>query len=212
MKINISVLASALLFGALLLSPKQVTAQSSKPESVVSLTDFRNQLSQLQGDVSATVNSLNAVKGSAKNAADLTKASAELDSRFKTLEAHVETVRTNAILVKARVRAHYEAWSKELTAMQNASLREKAQDRLTRSQKEFDKISAEAADAKEEVLPFVSSVKDIVIYLNADLSEEAVNSLSGTIWKLNNKSKSVIGSIGDVIEEIDSTIKSLPQR
>jgi hypothetical protein len=210
MKVKTIALASAIAFSAILSQPQQAVAQ--KPASIVSLMDFRNQLVQLQGDISATVNSLNAVKQSAKKQAELSTAAGELANRFNTLEARVETVRTNATVMKARVKAHYEAWSKELTEMQNASLREKAQDRLTRSEKEFQKISAEAADAKEEVLPFVSDVKDIVIYLNADLSEEAVNSLSNTIWKLTNRSKSVNGSIGDLIEEIDNTVKSLPQR
>lgn len=199
-----------LAFGAMLSQPRQALAQ--RPASLVSLMDFRNQLVQLQGDVSATVNSLNAVKQCANKGPELEKAASELGNRFNSLEACVESVRTNATVMKARVKAHYEAWSKELTDMQNASLREKAQDRLTRSEKQFQKISAEAADAKEDVLPFVSDVKDIVIYLNADLSEEAVNSLSGTIWKLTNRSKSVISSIGDLIEEIDKTAKSLPQR
>jgi hypothetical protein len=46
----------------------------------------------------------------------------------------------------------------------------KPQDRLTRAQKAFNEIVEEAAEAKEEVLPFVSDIKNIVIYLNADLS------------------------------------------
>jgi len=210
MKFKNTVIASALAFAAaIVLQPRQAPAQ---PASTVSLRDFRNQLAQLQGDISAVVNSLNAVKQSGKNQGDLTKAAGELGNRFNTLQTRVETVRTNATIMRARVKSHYEAWSKELTEMQNANLREKAQDRLTRSQKAFEKIAAEANDAKEEVLPFVSDVKDIVIYLNADLSEDAVNTLSGTIWKLTNRSKSVIGSINDVIEEIDNTIKSLPQK
>ena len=210
MKRKTIVVATVLAFGAIFSQTRQAMAQM--PASVVSLMDFRNQLVQLQGDVSATVNSLNAVKQNAKKGPDLEKAATDLGIRFNSLEARVESVRTNATVMKARIKAHYEAWSKELTDMQNANLREKAQDRLTRSQKQFQKISEEAADAKEEVLPFVSDVKDIVIYLNADLSEEAVNSLSGSIWKLTNRSKSVISSIGDVIEEIDNTAKSLPQR
>ena len=210
MKINITVLVSVLALGAPLFQPQQAVAQAAKPASVVNLMDFRNQLSQLQNDISATVSSLNTVK-ECKKEADLPKAVKELGTRYTALEARVEEIRTNAIIVKAHVKAHFESWAKELTAMQSASLREKAQDRLSRSQKEFEKIIAEGVEAKEQVLPFVSEVKDIVIYLNADLSDDAVKTLSGNIWKLGNRSKSVIGSIGDVIEQIDDTVKSLPQ-
>jgi outer membrane murein-binding lipoprotein Lpp len=211
MKNRISILAGALAFGALLFQPLHA-AESAKPASVVSLMDFRNQLNLLQGDIAGIVGSLNLVKSCATKQDELTKAVADLNSRFDRLQNRVETVRSNAVILKATVKAHYEAWAKELTSMQSASLREKAQDRLTRSEKEFEKISAQAAEAKEELLPFVSDIKDCVIYLNADTSDEAVNTLSNTIWKLGNRSRSVSGSITDVIEQIDATVKSLPQR
>jgi len=212
MKTKTIVLAGVLAFCAVVLQPLHGADQPSKASSQVGLLDLRNQLMALQDDVSSVVGSLNAVKGSAKKQDELAKAHADLVSRFDTLQNRVETLRSNAVTLKATVNTHYEAWAKELTAMQNASLREKAQDRLTRSQKEFEKISAEANDAKEQLLPFVSEVKDCVIYLNADLSEQAVDSLSSTIWKLGNKSKSVIGRIGDVIEQINDTVKSLPKK
>jgi hypothetical protein len=209
MKNKITTLACALALGAALVHPNQAAAQTSKP--VVSLADFKKQLMMLQTQVSATAASLNDVKESAKNPAELTRAAAGLDTTFNALQAQVDSIRSNAITVKACVKSSYEAWSKELTEIGNAKIREKAQGRLTDSQKQFDKIIATAAEAKEEVLPFVSDAKDIVIYLGADLSGEAVETLSGAIWKLGNRSRSVNSSIGDVIEQIDRTIKGLPQ-
>jgi hypothetical protein len=211
MKQTLVAFACMMAIAGALVQPNQVQAQA-KAASVISLADLRNQLATLQGQISATVNSLNAVKEAAKKKSDLNGAASGFSSRFKALEDAVETTRKNAITVKATVKEHYAAWQKNLTEMQNAKLREKAQDRFTESQKEFDKIVAEASEAKEEVLPFVSDLKDIVIYLEADLSEEAVDSLSNTIWKLGNRARSVNSSIGDVIEQIDRTIKSLPQK
>src|SRR5262245_57007473 len=123
MKINIAVLAVVLTFGATLLNPELARPQSAKkPASVVSLLDLKNQLMMLKTDISATVNSLNTVKESSKKEADLAKAVDELGTRFKSLEDRIGEVRTNAITVKARVKDHYDAWAKELTEMQNASL------------------------------------------------------------------------------------------
>src|SRR5262249_22214438 len=158
----------------------------------------------------STIGSLNDVKQAARKEAELAKAVAEFKQRFQALEQRVETVRTQAVTTKARAKEHYEAWQKELTALQSAKIREKAQERFSESQKEFDKIIEEAATAKAEVLPFVSMIKDIAIYLDADLSKDAVESLSNDIWKLTNKTRSVNGTIGDLIEQIDRTLKSLP--
>jgi len=46
---------------------------------------------------------------------------------------------------------------------------------------------------------------------NSPIRHPQVKSLSGTTWKLGNRSKSVVGSIRDVVEQIDRTIKSLPK-
>ena len=201
-----------LALGAALLQSTQALAQTEKPASTVSLADMKSQFALLQTDINSAVEALNYVKESAKKPAELNKAAGVLGRAFETMQARVNTLQTNAVSVKARVKEHYEAWSKQLTGMGNANLREKAQERLTESQKEFDKIVVQATEAKEQVLPFVSAVKDVVIYLGADLSDEAVKSLSGDIWKLGNRSKSVNSSIQDVVEQIDRTIKSLPQK
>ena len=208
----ISTICTLAISGVALLQSSQLAAGAEKPGSTVSLADLRNQLAMLQTEVSSVVEGMNAVKESAKKPAELSQAAANLGRSFDALQNRVNTLQTNAVTVKSRVKEHYEAWSKQLTGMSNPNLREKAQERLTESQKQFDKILQEATEAKEELLPFVSSAKDIVIYLNADLSEDAVDTLSGDIWKLGNRAKSVNSSIGDVIEQIDRTIKGLPQR
>jgi hypothetical protein len=202
----------ALALGTALLQPNLVAAPNTKPASVISLGELKSQLMALQNQVSATVASLQQVKDSVKNEAALSKAAAEFQTRFNALEAQVGTVRKQAVVVKARAKEHFEFWHKDLTEMQNAKLREKAQERFTETQEQFDKIISTAQEAKEEALPFVSDLKDITLYLEADLSQDAVKSLSNTIWKLGNRSKSVIGSIGDVIEQIDRVIKSLPKK
>jgi hypothetical protein len=211
MKIRLISTICTLTLGAMLIQPDHAVAQT-KPDSAVSLADLNSQLSRLQMNVQTAVSSLNTVKESAKNPADLSKAAAAYDRSFNALQAEMEGVRSNAIAIKATVTAHYETWQKELTALQNPGLREKAQERFSKSQKEFDKIVTKATAAKEQALPFVSQLKDINIYLSVDLSEEAVKSLSGDIWKLSNDSRAVIGRIEDVKEQINRTMQSLPQK
>lgn len=200
----------ALAVSAVLIQPNRTMA--AKPASTVSLADMKAQLTLLQDNITSAVNALQQVKESAKSESDLKKAAAYFESRFKALESQVETVRKQAVVTKARSKEHYESWQKELTEVENPKIREKAQARFTESKKEFDKIIASAERTKEEALPFVSDVKDIVLYLDADLSEDAVDSLSSTIWKLGNRSRAVIGSIADLNEQIDRTIKSLPKK
>jgi hypothetical protein len=211
MKHTLITLICALALAPVCFQPVQAADNKAKPASIVSLADLKNQLVTLRANLSDSVAALGAVKASANKSSELERAALDFTQRFAALETQVAVVRQQAVTTRARIRDHYDAWEKELMAMQNANLREKAQGRLTESKEQFAKIVEEANEAKGEVLPFVSEMKDIVIYLNADLSKDAVETLSSTIWKLNNKYKAVNGSIGDVIEEIDNTIKGMPK-
>jgi hypothetical protein len=212
MKIKITTLAGVLAIGAALIQPGQATAQSEKPNTVVSLNELKSQLARVQDHIATTVSWLEQVKKTSKDPAALKKAATEYSNQFRALDAEVEKTRTMAVHVKARSNEHFESWQKDLSTVQNSKIREKAQERFTEAKEEFSKIIEQASEAKEQVLPFVSELKDIMIYLETDLSDEAVHSLSNTIWKLANRSKSVIGSIQDVNEQIDRTIKELPQK
>lgn len=209
MRNKIPSLACVLALGTALLQPQLAAGQDTKP---VTLADMKSQLAMLQTRITAVVDGLEQVKASEKNDAALAKAIAEFQTRYAALEGQLGTVRTQAVVVKARANEQYETWQKDLATVQNPSIREKAQDRFAASKKEFDKIIEKAATAKEEAVPFVAQVKDISIYFQADPSSGAVKSLSSTIWKLGNKSKSVNDSVKDVIDQIERTIKSLPKK
>ncbi len=186
-------------------------SQNQRSSTVVSLAELKNQLTSLQGQISGTVAALERVKSSAEDDSALGKASSDFNSRLKGLDAQVELIRKYAVTVKARAKDHYEAWQKEISTVQNPKIREKAQERFAEARKQFDKIISSADEAKQHVTPFVADLKDIGTYLEVDTSQDAVKSLSGTIWKLGNKTKSVLGSISDVNEQIDRTIQAMPK-
>jgi len=181
-----------------------------KPSTVVSLGELKNQLASLQGMISSTVASLERVK-SAGDDGSLGKASSDFTTRLKGLDNQVELIRRYAVTVKARAKDHYEIWQKEISTVQNPKIREKAQERFAEARKQLDKIISTAGETKQQLGPFLTDLKDIGIYLEADTSQDAVKSLSNTIWKLGNKSKTVIGSISDLNEQIDRAIQATPK-
>lgn len=195
-----------------LATTKVMAAQPDKPASVISLTDLNKQLSQLQSEVSAAIGSLNTVKESWRSAAELNKAATQFGLAYDALQIQMDTVRSNAVTIRATVNTHYDAWQKELTTLQNANLRERAQERFAKSRRDFDRIITKASEAKAVAVPFVSDLRDITIYLGADLSEDAVKSLSNEIWKLGITANAVNGKIEAVKEQITRTTESLPQK
>jgi len=160
MKNRKMIIIPVLALGTALMLAVSARAQNARTASLVSLSELRSQLTTLQNSVAGTMESLQQVKTAAAGGeSGLTKAAADFRSRFNQLESQVGTVRTQAVLVKARAADHYESWQKDLSTVQNAKIREKAQDRFTEAKKEFDKIVEKAGVAKEEALPLVSELK-----------------------------------------------------
>ena len=183
-----------------------------KPSSVVHLADLRYELAALQTNISASLVSLHRVQEAATAGSPLGQAVGDFCGQFILTQDRVEAVRRKAVVVKARVKSHYDAWGLELTKMQNPQIRAQAGSRITGSKEQFARIIASADEAKKEALPFVSDLKDVMINLEADPSEDAVKLLAETIAELDRRSLSVVGRLREVDEQIERTIQTLPQK
>lgn len=201
----------ALLCGLLVTASGPASRGQTAPAVVMGLAQFNNEISVLRSHLAGTMAALSEVKAAAGQNADLTKPYANFNRSFQTLQSQTDKVRQYGVAVKARAKEHWDVWQKELTAMQNPSLREKAQNRYTATSKQFDKIVERVETAKESFAPLMADLSDINTYLKTDLSKDAVASLSGNIWKMSNRAKDVDGKLGDVSDEISKTIKKMPQ-
>lgn len=208
--LKISAFGPFLVFTAILALVHGIHAQEKKPITV-DLTEIRKGLAELQVRVSETTSSLDAVKQAARSQADLKGAYATFDGQFKKLESQLATLRAQATAMRARADDHHKAWQAELSKMGNPKLREKAMNRYADAKEEFDEIIVIAEEAKRELTPFVADLRDVATYLAADLSSDAVKSLNNTIWKLGNKSRSVVASIQHVSAQIAKALDAQPQ-
>jgi len=190
---------------------QQARGADQKPTVVVTLSNLKSDIYLLRESLSRTIAALEQVKGAAENNKDLVKPYEAFSSAYTDLEAQVASVRQKGTAAKARAKEHWEAWQKELTDMSNPKLREKAQKRYTATSGEFEKITEKVDAAKEVFAPLAADLKDINTYLKTDLSTEAVSSLSNTIWKMGNSARTVDRKLGDVSEQIEKTMKKMPQ-
>jgi chromosome segregation ATPase len=190
---------------------QQAGAADGRPNVAVPLSKLNSEVYLLRENLNRTMGSLEQLKGAASNNGDLTKPYQAFNSAYEELEKQLASAREHGTAARARAKEHYEAWQKELTEMQNPALREKAQKRFTSASGEFQKIIDRVANAKESFAPLAADLKDINTYLKTDLSTDAVSSLSNTIWKMGHKAKSVDGKLADVNEQIEKTMKKLPQ-
>ena len=185
-------------------------AQEGKQTPVVDLKEIRKGLGELQLQVNDTMSALDEVKKAAKAGSELGTVHSTFNKQFKKLEGQLDTLRSEATCMRLRAEDHYRAWQQELSKMGNPKLREKAMDRYQEAKDEFEEIIVTAGEARREMDPFMSDLKDVATYLDTDLTAKSVKSLSSTIWKLGNKSKAVVASIQQVSDKIGSTLDMLP--
>jgi chromosome segregation ATPase len=197
---------------AMLALQPMAAEKSAAAGSLSTIEKVRSDLVSLDSLVLATSDALQRVKDSAKNPGELKKALSNFDDQYSALEAKSENIRTAVVNMKARTKEYHEKWLKELENMQNPKLKEKATSRFTEVKEEFDKIMENGDEAKRAFVPYVADLKDVKTYLSADSTPDAVNSLSNTIWKLGNRSRSVSGGIRNVIEQIDRTLEKAPSK
>lgn len=187
-------------------------AQAQEKKTVtVDLKDLRKSLTELQARVADNASALEGVKAAHKSKGDLKAPYATFEQSFKRLESQTDAVRSQFTQIRARAEDHYKAWRDELSKMGNPKLREKAQNRFDDAKEEFDEIIVVAEEAKRNLEPYMADLRDVNQYLSADLSQDAVKSLSNTIWKLGNKSGSVIASIQHVNAQIGKALEVQPE-
>ena len=185
-------------------------ASEENPTVRVSLSQVNREIQILRKTLSRTIAALDEVKVAANKNADLSVPFETFNKFWSDLEAQTAKVRQHGTATRARAKEHWEAWHAEVTGMQNAKLREKAQKRYAATTKEFEKINEKVADAKEAFAPLAADLKDIHTYLETDLSRDAVSSLSSSIWKMGAQAHTVDGKLADVCNQIDRTMKKLP--
>ncbi len=179
-------------------------------QNVIGMEKVKSGLVTLNELVLSTAATLQKVKEASQTPGELKGAISQFTQEFSSLEKQAENIRVDVVRMKALSKAHYDQWTKELDSMGNADLKKKASSRFDEVKEQFDKIMDSGEEAKRAFVPFVSDLKDIKTYLQADSTPAAAKSLSNTIWKLGLKSKTVSGEIKDVIEQIDRTLAKTP--
>ena len=203
----------SVLTGTMLLALFCCDARAGEAENTVTvdLKEIRRGLGELEGSVSGTVEALNALKKAAKAKGDLKGPYEAFENQHKKLQAQLETLRDQAGRMRAGADQHYAAWREELARMDNPKLRDKALNRQDDAKEEFEEIIVIAQETRRDLEPFMADLRDVSSYLSTDLSADAVKSLSNTIWKLGNKSRSVIAGIQHVNSQINKTLDVHPE-
>lgn len=187
------------------------TPASPAMRAVTSMERLRVGLQTLDRDIAATAAGLDKIKEAGRNPESLKQAYATFKASFTTLQNQSQTVRAAALEATVKVDNHLEAWQADIRQMQNEALRKKAQKRHDEASAAYKKAVEEANALKEISSPWVADLEDIVRFLDADLTSNAVRELSGFVSRVVGRTRAVRSKNADTMRRIDGMLEIMPK-
>jgi hypothetical protein len=182
------------------------TTASLPPHIAVGLEGLRTEAVSLRGQVEKTVGALNEL---------MTKPQADLSPQFQSythelgiLEVKLEQARQQRAATENVVRDQFMAWDENLNQLKNEQTRANAAERRAATDATYSAIQQKIAELKKEWSPFFTDIKDIRQYLKSDLSKEGLQTMKPTAQRVFDQKDSVIKRVDEVIQSLDSALKS----
>jgi len=128
----------------------------------------------------------------------VTQPSQNMKGDYKKLMKSVDTMnerltdaRTKMDAMQQSAQVYFAGRADSIKNIQDASLQERAKQRLTDNQKQFDSVLENLHTAGKALEPFRKDLADQIEYLKSDLTPSAMTSLKPSAEKLNTRGKKV---------------------
>ena len=183
------------------------TTASLPPNIAMGLEGLRNEGVSLRGQIEKTVGALNELMS--KPQADLSTQYQSYTHELGILENKLAQAREQRAATENVVREQFLAWDENLKKLRNEQTRASAAERRASTDATYSAIQQKIAELKKEWTPFSTDLKDIRQYLKSDLSKEGLQVMQPTAQRIFDQKDSVIKRLDDVIQSLDSALKSL---
>lgn len=147
--------------------------------------------------IGSTVDGYNTIM--AGEAVDNRKAYKKLTKELSKSEKAAANVRTKAAAMDVVANDFFSNWEASLEGFSSEDLRQRSAERLNDTRKRYEEILEAAGEAGDAFDPFVTNLKDQILFLGHDLNPSAIQALQGDAKKLN-------GRAAEVFKDVDKTI------
>jgi hypothetical protein len=94
----------------------------------------------------------------------------------------------------------FSSWESSLAGFSSDDLRARSEERMKDTRKRYDGILAAASESREAFGPFVTQLKDQILFLGHDLNPSALEALAPDAKKLNEQADKVFARVDKTIE------------
>ncbi len=140
---------------------------------------------------------------------DNIKAYKKLQKDINKSEKAREDVRKKMDAMQVEADILFTDWESSLADITSDDLRQRSEARLNDTKSRYDGILKEARATGEQVDPFLTHLKDQVVFLGYDLNPSAIADLKGDAKKLNNQADKVFAGVDKSIDTAAKYANSL---
>jgi hypothetical protein len=164
---------AAVLFGC-------ATSGVERRERVASsLQETRDYVARARTQVPATMTALNGLPGKSGDA--LTAQYRVFVREFDQLQSLANNLGSQAAKVREQGNEQLKAWQEEAATLQDPKLRERADARRMEQAKRYDAFAAEVAQTERTLSAYLTDLRDIRRFLDADLTPQGVSAVQDKI-------------------------------
>jgi uncharacterized phage infection (PIP) family protein YhgE len=171
------------------------------------IAEFREEIVNGKKAIDATMKSLSQIAASATT--DPRKAFEQFSKSVAKLESTAGKVRDRGQDMKAKGKAYFAQWEKEMTEVKNEEVRSLATSRKEKLQGTFDAIAKAAEPLKAQFSPWMSSLKDLEKFLSNDLTVAGVDAAKGLFAKARADGVEVQKSMDSLVAELNTVAATI---
>jgi hypothetical protein len=191
-------LASAALASLLLVASCQTAGHQRVDATSSRLTELRTGLEQLDGEVTATADSLAAVVEKANE--DPTTAFEQYGKDVKAVERSYARARSTLSGAEKEAARLFEEWSRNASMISDPDLKALSERRRDELKQALDEVVGAMQDAVAELEGFVSTSRDLHTYLSQDLTPKGIRAIADKSRAHGKAARKISGLLEDVMD------------
>jgi predicted nucleic acid-binding Zn-ribbon protein len=200
--------ALALAASQFLVSTQLTAAGYKKADKTgASIAEFRDEIVNIRKEVEATVVALDNILETAN--IDPRKAFKEFDKAVPRVENAAQKAKKRSEDMKAKGKAYFDQWEKELATLNDPEIRQLAQQRKLKLQGAFDALRSVMEPARDQFNTWLSSLRDVRNYLSNDLTINGIDAAKDLITKTKSSGREVQQTLDVVIAELNTIAATL---
>ena len=167
---------------------------------------LRSESAKVRNQIALTLAELNRLK---VEGVDLRPQFDKFKDELAKMDEQAKVTRERANSMMQQGNEAFATWEKEVQAIQNADIRAEAQKRYEKRKKSYDRIIKAMAEARDQLVPFLSDMHDISKLLESELNSNTVASSASLIKKVNWNGSDASEELEDVEKELDRVAAEL---